>query len=96
MGKRIIRLFPDWGAPTPLWEDGTAEYNIDPQLLGLSIELSTALRVWTTFWKNHFDPEQGWVSDDSEKEWGEQGHLLEQHLTAELGSDITLLQEWEQ
>ena len=53
------RLSADWGHPWSLWSEGAA----DPDELGLSPALRSALREWTEHWEQHarFDGD-GWDS----------------------------------
>src|SRR5699024_9724307 len=78
--RRTIRFFADWGADSPLWENGTDNYLMYPEDLGLSGELATRLYGWAEFWCSHHQWETVWDAPASEewsrKEGGRAGRVV--------------------
>lgn len=88
--RRVIRLFPDYGRDWPLWEDSTPTrdvgYTTDPEMYGLSEQLSRDLARWNAFWERHFDPIEGWDSHDSRERWRRDGEQIVSYLRHEVAS----------
>ncbi|QYM76005.1 hypothetical protein [Leucobacter luti] len=72
-GLRLIRLFPEWGTGSPLWENGTDDYNLDGKDLGLSAALSADLSAWSAQWGERDEDDEtlppGWLDRGMEL-WG--------------------------
>ena len=77
-GRRVVRMFPDHGNPWPLWESFTDEYSRTPSELGLSPELTDALRRWYDAW------EPVALDGGPGAEWLEEGRRLAGALQREL------------
>ena len=52
--QRKVRVFHEYGAPWPLWESGTDEYQMQPSDYELSPELTDELRRWGDVFQTHF------------------------------------------
>lgn len=89
-GRRVIRVFPDWGHPWPLWEDGTDKYTdkytMEPEDYGLSKDLTETMSRWYAFWEQHFDPDEGWDNPQNRKFSRVQGDRLVLMLKDEVSS----------
>jgi hypothetical protein len=93
MSVRRIRVFPDWGRRWPLWENGTDKYTMEPSDYGLSHELTTSMRCWYDHWASHFDPFDGWDSEDNEPQSKVAGDLMVERLRAEVGPEFDVVDE---
>lgn len=58
-------MFPNFGNRWPLWENGSDNYTPTPADLGLSPELTQAIRDWYDLWEVHCDLDAGWDSRES-------------------------------
>ncbi|PFG21265.1 hypothetical protein ATL40_2891 [Serinibacter salmoneus] len=88
--KRVLRVFADYGASTPLWGAGLIE---DLDALGLSLGLQQTLRETAEVFNDSVVPELGWKSEQRRHEYM---RLLDESvkgLTAELGSRCTIIKE---
>ncbi|WP_137825300.1 hypothetical protein [Brevibacterium sp. 2SA] len=83
--RRTIRFFPDYGR-TVLWENGSANYALYPEDLGLSDSLSKDIRDWNSYWNSHFDPFDGWKSEESHQRSQAEGDAIVDRLRAEICS----------
>ena len=63
--KRVIRVFPDFCNRWPLWESSAENNTPTPTDLGLSPELTQAIKEWYDFWELHCDLDAGWDSRES-------------------------------
>ena len=79
-GRRVIRLFPDWGVEWPLWESFSASYTLTADDLNLTPELATDLRVWNLRWQSRSE------DDPIPDGWTDEGRALHARLAAELES----------
>lgn len=77
-GRRVIRLFPDWGREWPLWESFSEQYTLDAEDLPLSNELTADLHKWNAVWQAR--DETAPVPDG----WIEHGRQLHARMQAEL------------
>lgn len=86
--RRVIRLFPDYGHPWPLWENSTAEhptnYAMEPADFGLSQSLSDRLRSWYDVWDAENLYESGWSSPENEMTWKTEGARIAAQLREEV------------
>ncbi len=86
--RRVIRLFPDYGRDWPLWEspltapDG--RYCTDPEVYRLSVELTEELARWNAHWETHFDPFEGWDSEENRERWHRDGVRISSWLQREV------------
>lgn len=78
---RTIRLFPDYGAEWPLWEEGLKS----PDDYGLSPELNDALRCWVDYWEANFHHLRGWHDGSRRDDWIAQGNEIANRLRDEVG-----------
>ncbi|MFE5409333.1 hypothetical protein [Microbacterium sp. NPDC056569] len=77
-GRRVIRLFPDWGREWPLWESFSEQYTLDAEDLPLSRELAADLHEWNAVWQARDETEP--VPDA----WIEHGRQLHARMQTEL------------
>lgn len=49
-GRRLIRIFAEYGCDLPLWESFTDHYVIERGVLPISSELEDALVAWNAEW----------------------------------------------
>ncbi|WP_168628066.1 hypothetical protein [Cryobacterium sp. BB307] len=88
--RRIIRLSPDYSRDWPLWEESTPTrdfgYTTSPEMYGLSDELSQDIARWNAFWESHFEPFEGWDSDESRERWRLDGRGIVARLRKEVAS----------
>lgn len=82
--SRVIRVFPDYGADWPLWEDGL----MFPDDYALSTELTAELRDWVDFWEANFHHLSGWNEPALRAGWIASGREITERLRAEVGADI--------
>jgi hypothetical protein len=86
--RRVIRLSPDYGRDWPLWESSTEAWDVGytttPETYGLSDELTRDLAAWNAFWKSHFDPFDGWDSEDHRDHWRAAGEGIVARLRREV------------
>lgn len=82
--RRTIRFFPDY-CRTVLWENGSANYALYPEDLGLSESLSADIVAWNSYWNSHFDPFDGWKSEESRRRSQAEGDALVERLRDEIG-----------
>lgn len=64
--RRVIRVFPDYSNSWPIWESGAEMNDPTPADLGLSSELTAAMRAWYDFWLSHNRYDRGWDSQAPE------------------------------
>lgn len=83
--RRTIKFFPDYGK-TPLWESGSAKYALYPDDLGLSSSLGRDILDWNSYWNSHFDPFDGWKSEESRQRSQSEGDALLERLRSEIGN----------
>lgn len=88
---RIIRLFPDVGSPSVLWEAAGPESNPPPSDLGLSPRLTEELDAWHQLWRDHADPFTGWDTPENETLFLTAGMLLRDAVQSELGPQFDVL-----
>lgn len=77
-GRRVIRLFPDWGREWPLWESFSERYALAARDLPLSRELAADLHQWNAVWQARDETEpvpEGWI---------EHGRLLHARMQEQL------------
>lgn len=79
-GRRLIRMFPEWGTELPLWESFTDHYLIGRDTLPISDALLAALTAWNAHWKDR--SEDAPLRD--EQRWRAQGRALVEELRSEL------------
>ncbi len=88
--RRIIRLFPEYGREWPLWESSTPTWDVgyttDPQMYGLSVELTEDMARWNAHWESHFDAFEGWDSDENREQWRGDGEQIAARLRYEVAS----------
>lgn len=77
-GRRVIRLFPDWGREWPLWESFSEQYTLDAEDLALSGELAAQLHAWNAAWQARQE------TDAIPEGWVEQGRELHARVQTEL------------
>lgn len=77
-GRRVIRLFPEWGREWPLWESFSDQYTVNAADLSLSDEVAAELDEWNAAWQARGESEP--VPDG----WIEQGWRLHARMQAEL------------
>ena len=87
---REIRLFPEVGDSSVLWEAHGIDINPSAADLGLSVSLAAALADWYEFWREHADPFLGWDSPASEHDFLKTGELLREAVQIELGGDFVV------
>jgi hypothetical protein len=93
----IIKFYPDWGHPWPLW-GSVAEDNLilTPTHLGLSPQTTFCLRHWYDFWQGHVDADsldettRGWDAAVNREIWMLAGYELARRLQHELGSSYII------
>ncbi|MCK2200996.1 hypothetical protein [Corynebacterium callunae] len=91
--RRTIRFFADWGANTPLWENGTENYLMSPEDYGLSESLSKRVYDWADHWKTHCHWERGWDSPSSKEESKIKGDAIVRDLRAEVATFADVIDE---
>ena len=79
-GRRLIRVFPEWGTELPLWESFSEHYPVQRGDVVISDALLSALTAWSAEWQNrseldYFPDEERWVAE---------GHSLVSQLRAEM------------
>lgn len=84
--RRVLRVFPDWGHPWPLWENCTEKYAMEPADYGLSTELTEMMQRWYRFWEEHFDPFGGWDAPENEQISQHRGDEMVARLRSETAS----------
>ncbi|WP_144720332.1 hypothetical protein [Agrococcus jejuensis] len=67
-GRRVIRMFVDWGARWPLWETHGEPNMPTPSDLGLSAALGDALHAWSETWQDRpwdaaLPDEAAWIAE---------------------------------
>lgn len=77
-GRRLIRMFPEWVAGWPLWEDHTEAYRLTGEMLGLDAHLSRELYDWN----EAFNARQ--EDDPLPDGWIDEGRALAQRLQSAL------------
>ncbi|SDE09040.1 hypothetical protein SAMN04489747_2484 [Auraticoccus monumenti] len=82
-GRRVLRMFCDYGRVHPLWESFTDHYTASPEDFELSVELGEALQRWA----------QGWQVTDEER-WLIQGDELADRIDREVGHDVQVRREY--
>ncbi|GAA4159974.1 hypothetical protein GCM10022286_15320 [Gryllotalpicola daejeonensis] len=87
---REIRLFPDYSAPSPLWEDG----GMVPADYDLPTELADALMQWQRYFDSHFDHERGWDAATDVAAYDAEGQRLADELRAALPEFLITLRLW--
>jgi hypothetical protein len=83
MAELRIVLMPEHGAP-PIWKDRGP---VQPDSLGLSPELSSAVLQWANEW------EYGGGQESSDEEFASRGHELATRIQEELRSGVTVVYE---
>ncbi|WP_219108691.1 hypothetical protein [Austwickia sp. TVS 96-490-7B] len=63
---RTVRFFHDYGAPWPLWENGSDKYSMSPMDYNLSANLTATLRECGELFEKENKPVDGWSSRDHE------------------------------
>ena len=84
--RRVLRVFPDYGHPWPLWENFTAKYSMEPADYGLSPETTELMRRWYDFWEEHFDPFGGWDTAENRELSRVRGDEMVARLRSETAS----------
>lgn len=67
-GRRVLRVFFDFGHEWPLWESGTEKYTMEPSDYGFSDELTELLRRWYRAWVATADFDIGQTSTEPSEE----------------------------
>jgi hypothetical protein len=79
-GRRLIRVFPEWGTELPLWESFTDHYLVERGMFPISDALLDALAEWNAQWQNR--PEDARLAH--EEHWLATGRSLVRQLRTEL------------
>lgn len=87
---REIRIFPEVGGSSVLWEAQGVDINPSAADLGLSASLTAALDDWYAFWSEHADPFLGWDSASNEHDFLHTGEFLREAVQIELGVDFVV------
>lgn len=86
----MIRLFPDYGRDWPLWENSTPTWDVGytttPTTYGLSEQLIHDMAAWNRFWEQHFDPFDGWDTDENREHWRQHGDAIAAQLRVEVAA----------
>lgn len=82
--NRVLRIFCDYGAPWPLWEEGLQT----PQDYGLPEQLSSRLAAWNDDSQTHMHWDRGWLPGVDEKVWSLTGKQLAREVQLEVGDAI--------
>jgi hypothetical protein len=77
-GRRVIRLFPDWGREWPLWESFSDDYTLSADDLTLSPGLANELYQWNQTWQRRSE------TDPIPDGWMERGRELHADMQEEL------------
>lgn len=77
-GRRVIRLFPDWGREWPLWESFSDDYALSADDLNLSPDLANELYRWNRAWQSRSE------TDPTPDGWMDRGRELRADLQEEL------------
>lgn len=77
-GRRVIRLFPDWGREWPFWESFSEGYTLDAEDLPLSDELAGEIYAWNAAWQDRAE------TDPLPDGWIEHGRHLHARMQTEL------------
>lgn len=90
-GRRLIRVFPEWGTDLPLWESFTEHYLVDRDTFPISSDLLDGLAAWNAEWQNRSE------LDDlpDEDRWTADGHALVSRLRAELNGIAAIRAEFD-
>jgi len=91
--RRKIRFFADWGADSPLWENGTDTYLMAPRDYGLSESLTQRLYAWCDHWRSHHHWETGWDDPASEEKSRRDGDALIEDLRREVAAFAEVIDE---
>jgi hypothetical protein len=92
---RTIRFFMDWGHAWPFWESNAEKSDPEPADLGLSNELTAAIRSWSATHEAHLSHSTGWDDPATGERWERDGAQLaaalqhEVYLFARVVSDFT-------
>lgn len=82
-GRRVIRLFPEYGGGLPVWQSFTERYRLEPADLGFDEgrdrDLIARLRTWNEEWQDI--PEGGTPAAG----WSDEGASLRDDLQRVLG-----------
>ena len=85
--NRVLRIFCDYGAEWPLWEEGLQV----PEDYGLSETLSSRLTAWNDEFQQHMHWDRGWPQGFDEKTWNATGKRLARDVQREVGEEILVL-----
>lgn len=77
-------MFPDYGHLWPLLESGTDKYTMEPEDLGLSVDLTSALRSWYDDWERNCPHDGTWPTIEHDRQWHETGSDLARRLRREV------------
>ena len=78
--RRTVLLMVDYGAEYPIWLDG----ELDPEVLGISDDLRSALRDWQLMFDANYRAETGWTSVADKKRFVDMSDTLARRLRSEL------------
>ena len=79
----LVRFFPDWGHPWPLW-DTRCGYTAEPDDYGLGEELSRWMRTWYGDWARCFSDVEVWRGAPSYATWADEGDRIAADLAVEI------------
>ena len=91
-----IRFFVDWGHNYPLWESFTDKYVMEPDDYGISLQIGQRLNEWSRFWQQHFDPFDGWDTQENKGFWLTTGDELVRLLEIEVYDIAVVLPQFRQ
>lgn|SRR5699024_1875993 len=91
--RRTIRFFADYGAYSPLWENGTSTYLMSPSDYGLSDSLTKRLLAWAEYWNSHYHWENRWDDPISERTSRLEGDILVAELRKEVADFADVVDE---
>lgn len=89
--SRIIRVFPELGSSSPLWEPGSHNSNPSPEDLGLSEDLAERLREWYQFWLDHSHWDTGFDSEKSKSQFLAMRRTIINQLRGELADSAVVV-----
>ena len=87
----VLRLSPDYSAPSPVWSDHGCVGLGD---LGISPALATRLDAWNELFQEHFRYDSGWDGPAARAEFATQAYRLLRDLRAELDPTEVVLEDW--
>ena len=84
-GLTVVRLSPDYSAPSPLWPGSDETDALVPA------SLLAKLVAWQEYFDSNFIPETGWCSDDAKVQWANTAVELEAELREVLAGRADLV-----